>query len=248
MTCATDTLAGGKVLLAAVVLSALMVMCVPTPAVASDSGRTTVLLVRGAGFDRPQGSARVRALQRRLRAAGVDPGPVDGRFGALTEAAVRRFQSARGLVVDGIVGPRTHPDPARAGSPGAWCRRRRPHGSGRVRALQRKLRAWAPIRARSMGGLALGPRLRCDASSGRAGSRSMASSAPTPHGGWRATTSRQPRRRGGPPKADGAATYSAAARPATADLRDHPAASGYAYQHNRPGRDRGVGRASQSSQ
>ena len=117
-----------------------MVMWWPTPAVASDSGRTTVLLARGAGFDRPQGSLRVRALQRRLRAVSVDPGPVDGRFGPLTEAAVRRFQSARGLVVDGIVGPRTMPTlrapiPLARGAGGDV-----PHGSGRVRALQRKLR------------------------------------------------------------------------------------------------------------
>ena len=131
----------GRSLLVAVAVSALMVMCVPAPAVASDSGRTSALLVRGAGLDRAQGSAPVRALQRRLRAVGVDPGPVDGRFGALTEAAVRRFQSARGLVVDGIVGPRTRPA-LRAPVPlarGAGVGRA--GGSGRVRALQRQLRA-----------------------------------------------------------------------------------------------------------
>ena len=100
-----------------------------------------MLLVRGAGLDRSHGSERVRALQRRLRAVGVDPGPVDGRFGALTEAAVRRFQSARGLVVDGIVGPRTRPA-LRAPVPlarGAGIDRA--GGSSRVRALQRQLRA-----------------------------------------------------------------------------------------------------------
>ena len=131
----------GKVLLVAVAVSALMVMCVPAPAVASDSGRTNALLVRGAGLDRAQGSAPVRSLQRRLRAVGVDPGPVDGRFGALTEAAVRRFQSARGLVSDGIVGPRTGPalraPVALARGAGVALAR----GSSRVRALQRQLRA-----------------------------------------------------------------------------------------------------------
>jgi peptidoglycan hydrolase-like protein with peptidoglycan-binding domain/DNA invertase Pin-like site-specific DNA recombinase len=131
----------GTSLVVAIVVSALMVAWVPTPAVASDRGRTTVLLARGAGFDRPHGSLRVRGLQRRLRAVSVDPGPVDGRFGPLTEAAVRRFQSARGLVVDGIVGPRTVPAlrapvPLARGTGGNV-----PHGSGRVRALQRKLRA-----------------------------------------------------------------------------------------------------------
>src|SRR3954469_5256416 len=128
-------------LLMAVVVSALMVTWVPAPAMASDAGHTTVLLARGAGYDRPHGSGQVRALQRRLHAASVDPGPVDGRFGPLTEAAVRRFQSARGLVVDGIVGPRTAPAlrapvPLARGAGG-----NAPHGSSRVRALQRKLRA-----------------------------------------------------------------------------------------------------------
>src|SRR4051812_35088610 len=51
------------------------------------------LLARGAGYDRPNGSTRVRVVQRRLRAAGEAPGPLDGRFGPLTEGAVRRFQT-----------------------------------------------------------------------------------------------------------------------------------------------------------
>src|SRR3954447_10688218 len=123
------------------VFSALAGLCVPASATASDAAASRVLITRGAGYDRPHGSGQVRALQRRLHAASVDPGPVDGRFGPLTESAVRRFQSARGLVVDGIVGPRTAPAlrapvPLARGAGG-----NAPHGSGRVRALQRKLRA-----------------------------------------------------------------------------------------------------------
>ncbi|MGZ3457049.1 MAG: peptidoglycan-binding protein [Archangium sp.] len=49
----------------------------------------------------------VAELQRRLLAAGFDPGLADGIFGPRTETAVKAFQQSRGLVVDGIVGPRT---------------------------------------------------------------------------------------------------------------------------------------------
>ncbi len=49
----------------------------------------------------------VRCLQARLAALGQAPGPVDGIFGSMTRGAVIRFQRARGLIVDGIVGPQT---------------------------------------------------------------------------------------------------------------------------------------------
>jgi peptidoglycan hydrolase-like protein with peptidoglycan-binding domain len=54
--------------------------------------------------DQSGGSEPVRMLQRRLAVAGDSPGPIDGRFGPLTAQAVRRFQAAHGLLVDGIVG------------------------------------------------------------------------------------------------------------------------------------------------
>ena len=46
----------------------------------------------------------VRQLQAALKEAGHDPGPIDGDFGAATEAAVRAFQQEKGIAVDGIVG------------------------------------------------------------------------------------------------------------------------------------------------
>lgn len=52
-------------------------------------------------------AAAVRELQRKLKAAGLDPGPVDGWFGPRTAAAVRKFQQMRKLVTDAEVGPQT---------------------------------------------------------------------------------------------------------------------------------------------
>ncbi len=51
--------------------------------------------------------ADVTAVQTELKDKGYDPGGVDGFYGPKTEAAVKAFQKARGLEVDGIVGPKT---------------------------------------------------------------------------------------------------------------------------------------------
>lgn len=69
---------------------------VPTP---GNSGNP--VLRQGA-----RGRAVLR-LQEALSAAGFNPGPHDSIFGPLVEAAVRAFQTDRGLLVDGIVGPQT---------------------------------------------------------------------------------------------------------------------------------------------
>lgn len=47
-------------------------------------------------------------LQNALRRRGYDPGPSDGRFGLLTEDAVRRLQEDYGLRVDGRIGPEVY--------------------------------------------------------------------------------------------------------------------------------------------
>ena len=135
---------------AASVMACLAVLCVPAVSIAADPSGSTAgaadhassLLARGAGYGQPQGEPRVRALQRSLRARGQRPGPVDGLYGPLTEAAVERLQRDGGLAVDGIVGPRTR-RVLNAETPtlvlGAGYGQ--PGGSPQVRAMQRRLRA-----------------------------------------------------------------------------------------------------------
>ena len=101
---------------------------------APSSTHHPVLLGPGSGFQTPSGA--VRSLQTKLTARGFSPGPVDGRFGPLTGAAVKRFQRADGLAVDGIVGPRTRHGLAAGGLlPGAGSIR----PANAVRSLQRRL-------------------------------------------------------------------------------------------------------------
>jgi peptidoglycan hydrolase-like protein with peptidoglycan-binding domain len=49
----------------------------------------------------------VKSLQQQLAARGFDPRGVDGQFGSGTQSAVRQFQQANGLKVDGRVGRQT---------------------------------------------------------------------------------------------------------------------------------------------
>ncbi len=51
--------------------------------------------------------AEVRKIQEKLKNLDYYYGPVDGEFGGGTDAAVRSFQKAKGLKVDGRVGPMT---------------------------------------------------------------------------------------------------------------------------------------------
>ncbi len=46
-------------------------------------------------------------VQEALKKAGYYEGEIDGKFGAQTKAAVKKFQEAEGLKVDGIAGPAT---------------------------------------------------------------------------------------------------------------------------------------------
>jgi N-acetylmuramoyl-L-alanine amidase len=51
--------------------------------------------------------AAVSQLQRELQELGYYDGPIDGGFGAQTQASVEKFQSDQQLFVDGVVGPST---------------------------------------------------------------------------------------------------------------------------------------------
>lgn len=51
--------------------------------------------------------ACVKLAQQRLQIHGFNPGPIDGMFGPQTEAAVKSFQRAKGLSVDGVIGSKT---------------------------------------------------------------------------------------------------------------------------------------------
>ena len=79
-----------------------------------DSGSTTTTSSSNAP------SSAIRQLQSELDALGCGAGATDGELGPETEAAIRQFQTAAGLTVDGIVGVTTRAalaDAARSGSP-----------------------------------------------------------------------------------------------------------------------------------
>jgi hypothetical protein len=58
-------------------------------------------------FQRGSQGPEVAKIQTRLQALGLYTGPIDGDFGGGTESAVKGFQKANGLAIDGRVGPNT---------------------------------------------------------------------------------------------------------------------------------------------
>jgi DNA invertase Pin-like site-specific DNA recombinase/peptidoglycan hydrolase-like protein with peptidoglycan-binding domain len=100
--------AGAAITLTVVTVWAMSAPVSSAQAAKPETSASTAVLAQGTGMrDRP--SVRVRQLQRILERAGFDVGSpgVDGRFGPLTAAAVRRMQNAYGLAPDGIVGAKT---------------------------------------------------------------------------------------------------------------------------------------------
>lgn len=53
------------------------------------------------------GVVNIAIVQEALKAAGHDPGPIDGKHGQRTDAAIQSFQKASGLTVDGVIGINT---------------------------------------------------------------------------------------------------------------------------------------------
>jgi peptidoglycan hydrolase-like protein with peptidoglycan-binding domain len=82
-----------------------------TPAPASPAGGTSAGGSAGCTIDTAvrlgSSGAQVRCLQSRLTALGYAVGPVDGAFGNMTRSGVVRYQQAKRLFVDGIVGRQT---------------------------------------------------------------------------------------------------------------------------------------------
>jgi len=70
----------------------------PTPVVSHDPPSV---------IDKPAPVTDVRSIQQALTDLGYYRGPVDADFGPYTETAVKGFQLAHGLVVDGVVGDAT---------------------------------------------------------------------------------------------------------------------------------------------
>src|SRR3954447_21007986 len=105
-------------------------------------------------------AAGTEVLQRQLNALGCNAGTVDGTLGPNTIQAVRWFQTAAGLAVDGIIGVDTSGRLAQAAATGSpHCRSLAAPGGGRPNGAGGGApapRAW-PARQFGAGGVHRGP-------------------------------------------------------------------------------------------
>ena len=62
------------------------------------SGKSSIIRVSGVS---------VKDVQKALKRAGFDPGPVDGQAGKKTKSAIKQFQKSKNLKADGVVGEKT---------------------------------------------------------------------------------------------------------------------------------------------
>ncbi|MBX2866079.1 MAG: peptidoglycan-binding protein [Leptolyngbyaceae cyanobacterium MAG.088] len=72
----------------------------PSPSSVPRSAVSPALMPGDSGSD-------VAALQQALDRNGIDPGPIDGDYGPMTQAAVEQFQQWYDLPVTGVAGPQT---------------------------------------------------------------------------------------------------------------------------------------------
>ena len=61
-----------------------------------------VMARRAVALQKGNRSSQVTSLQKKLQAAGYFEGPITGYYGSLTQAAVSKFQKAKGLIANGI--------------------------------------------------------------------------------------------------------------------------------------------------
>jgi len=71
------------------------------------SEQPSPVIVREAPVSAPKKHLTDKEVQTALKKAGFYAGPIDGKIGKKTKAAIAAFQKARGLTADGVIGRKT---------------------------------------------------------------------------------------------------------------------------------------------
>ena len=102
----------------AIILFSTFLMFVTAPvATSKDTGKADASITK----------VKVRQAQAALKKAGFDPGAIDGIMGVKTMAAVRKYQTQKGLEVTGVINAET--ENALLGSPTEGKGPARPRGA-----------------------------------------------------------------------------------------------------------------------